>query len=181
MPEATEDAVFLIATSYQALGRANTGEDQTITCNSTVVLIFAAFFIEANLTHILEVMGELDRMRRDVGRKKPGLYPKLAWFYDKLVRHSEDTKRDQLFEASFKDAVYSQFPGLEELVDFRNGVAHGKIDRSRANPADASRLRQHAKDIVTQLFAIAATAGHEIPRSITYAMAISSNPEEEAA
>jgi len=58
MPEATEDAVFLIATSYQALGRASVGDDETMTCNCTVVLVFAAFFIEANLSHIIKERGD---------------------------------------------------------------------------------------------------------------------------
>ena len=181
MAEATEDAVFLIATSYQALGRASTGNDQTMLCNCTVVLVFAAFFVEANLSHILDVMDDYENMRRDVGIRHPGLYPKLAWFYNKWIARSASMNKETLYAPEYQEQVYAHFPGLRELVNFRNDVAHGKIMRPLANATDAPRLRQAAKAAVDRLFRIAGDAGHDIPRAITYQMAVSSAPESSPA
>ena len=80
MAEATGDAVFLFATSLQALGRAAQGDDETRTCNCTVVLIFAAFYTEANLTHIIKEMGEYKIMWQDLQGGNPGLYLKFSCF-----------------------------------------------------------------------------------------------------
>ena len=181
MPEATEDAVFLIATSFQALGRAKLGNDQTRTCNCTVVLIFAAFYIEANLTHIIDEMGDFNKMKSFVGGRNPGLYAKLSWFYNMYVRSKQSQDKDDLFTREFREELDGYFPGFEEIRDYRNNVSHGTIVKSLANYDDAIRLRGQAKDIVSELFAIAKKVGHEIPRAITYQMAISSELDEDDA
>ena len=90
MPEATEDAVFLIATSFQALERAKAGYEETMICNCTVVLVFAAFFIEANLSHIIAEIGESKAMNKSLDSKNPGLYPKLTWFYNEHIRQDKE-------------------------------------------------------------------------------------------
>src|SRR3970282_181199 len=54
MPEVTSDATLIIATSWQALGRAETGDERAGICNCTVMIGFAAFFIEANLNQFIE-------------------------------------------------------------------------------------------------------------------------------
>ena len=177
MPEATEDAVFLIATSWQALGRASHGDERTMTCNCTVVLVFAAFFIEANLTHIINEMGDSREMKVFVGRG--GLYPKLGWFYNKFVKDRKVTSKDDLFKDDFRRELFERFPGLEEIKRFRNGVAHGEIDKSLANRDDAKTLRDQAKVIVTDLFEIAEGEGHQIERVMTYERVISSDPDLE--
>jgi hypothetical protein len=128
MPEATEDAVFLIATSYQALGRAKAGDEETMTCNCTVVLVFAAFFIEANLSHIIREMGDLQKMKSFLNAKNPGFYPKLTWFYNEYVRRRKTEDREALFSNKFRKELYDYFEGLEEIHSFRNNVAHGKLD-----------------------------------------------------
>jgi len=47
MPEVTPDATLIIATSWQALSRAETGDERASICNCTVIIVFAAFFTVA--------------------------------------------------------------------------------------------------------------------------------------
>ena len=58
MPEVTSHASILIATSFQALDRVIKDNKETEICDSTIVILFAAFFIEANLNHIRNVMNK---------------------------------------------------------------------------------------------------------------------------
>lgn len=44
MPEGSEDATILIATSWQALKRAKAGDERTMITNCAVVIVFAGFF-----------------------------------------------------------------------------------------------------------------------------------------
>jgi hypothetical protein len=60
MAEGSKDAMILITTSWQALGRAIQNNPETIICDCSVVTLFAGFFIEANLNYIVE---ELDVKR----------------------------------------------------------------------------------------------------------------------
>jgi hypothetical protein len=75
-----------MATSWQALGRAlKEGADTTV-CNCTIVVLFAGFYIEANLNHIVRVPRLKRRVRRFMGHKKHlGLGDKLAWFYNDFI------------------------------------------------------------------------------------------------
>src|SRR5262245_43722618 len=85
MPEGSVDATILLATSWQALKRAKNGDERTMLCNCTVVVVFAAFFIEANLNHIVEEMGKTNEMLQFLGNRNAGLQHKLAWFYNNFV------------------------------------------------------------------------------------------------
>jgi hypothetical protein len=175
MPEATEDATFLIATSWQALGRARQGDERTETCDCTAVLVFAAFYIEANLNHLIEAMGDTDEMKQFFyPARHPGLQPKLAWFYNKHVAGGRAKTKDELQVSEFRKALLERFPGFEEIHQFRNEVSHGTIDRAVASLESAKRLRQQAKDIVADLFEMAARADHPIDRVTTYEMAVES-------
>ncbi len=98
MPEGTKDASVLIATSWQALGRARDGSESTILCNCTVVLIFAAFYIEANLNHIIEELGKTKDVEQFFNTKFTGLQNKLGWFYNSFVARSVAINRKQLFD-----------------------------------------------------------------------------------
>ena len=168
MPEASPDATIIIATSWQALGRANTGNVRTMICNCTVIIVFAAYYIEANLNHLIESMGKTKEIIDYYGYR-PGLQDKLVWFYitycadDKTIRNKKAYK-----------AIRHRFPGFDEIYNFRNDVSHGLINRTLANLDDAKRLRANAIDIVSDLFDIAMQAGCEIPRIVTYEFAISS-------
>ena len=54
MAEICNNAAMLIATSYQALNRAKTGDKNTMLCNCTVTILFASFFIKENLDVIIK-------------------------------------------------------------------------------------------------------------------------------
>jgi hypothetical protein len=89
LPEAGRHAPILIATSWQALGRAvNEGPD-TLLCNCTVVVLFAGFYVEANLNHIVQALRLRGRLKTFTnGKNHPGLQDKLAWFYNEFIaRH----------------------------------------------------------------------------------------------
>jgi hypothetical protein len=168
MPEASHDATITIATSWQALGRAETSDERMIISNCTVAIVFAAFYIEANLNHIIERMGKTYEMMEFYGYH-PGLRDKLAWFYIKFCADDKMKAKKEIYKE-----LIPRFPGFDGIYSFRNSVSHGEIDRSLANPEDAKRLRTQAKAIVNDLFNIAKQNGYEIPRGITYEAAISS-------
>ena len=168
MPEASPDATIIIATSWQALGRAETGDERTMISNCTVIIVFAAFYIEANINHIIESMGKRYEMMEYYGYR-PGLKDKLAWFYVKFCAEDKMITKNEIYME-----LIHKFPGFDEIYSFRNSVSHGVIERGLANLEDAKRLRSNAKVIVDDLFLIAKQAGYEIPRGITYEAAISS-------
>jgi hypothetical protein len=168
MPEASPDATIIIATSWQALGRAETGDERTRISNCTIIIVFAAFYIEANLNHIIETLGQTYEMMEYYGYR-PGLKDKLAWFYIKFCTDDKMKSKKEIIRE-----LKPRFPGFDEISSFRNGVSHGVIDRILANLEDAKNLRAQAKTIVDDLFDIAKQAGYEIPRGITYEATISS-------
>jgi hypothetical protein len=170
MAEINPDASFLIATSWQALKRAETGDERTMMTNCTVIIIFAGFFIEANLNHIIAEMGKVEDVSRFAGGGNPGLGAKLAWFYESFISKQELSTKKQIYEAMWQD-----FPEAEEIIEFRNKVSHGEIDREVANLEDAKRLRLSAKKLVDRLIDEAKEAGHPMERGTTYKLAIGSS------
>lgn len=178
MPEASKDAAILIATSYQALKRAENGDKSTEITNSIVIVLFAGFFIEENLSVITKKMKKHHEMTLFFGGKKNlGLLQKLAWFYNSFVKLNPFPNQKELFKKDVKgeflilEELEARFPGFREIYEFRNSVAHGEITRI-ARLKSATRLRTQAKAIVNDLFKIASKAGYEIPRNITYQVAI---------
>jgi hypothetical protein len=174
MTEVSEDATILLATSWQALSRAKNEGEQTMICNCTIVLVFAAFYIEANLNHIIGAMNKTTEMSRFLG-KKPGLQDKLAWFYNCYVARVKTPNKQQMYNNGIFKKLRRKFPGFNQIYQFRNKISHGKIDRSIANLDDAQRLRNNAKSIVDELFNIAAKTDHVIPKSVTYADVVAPN------
>jgi hypothetical protein len=175
MPEGSEDATILIATSWQALKRARSGDERTMLCNCTIVIVFAAFFIEANLNHIVETMNKTTEMSRFLGNRYAGLQDKLSWFYNCYVARLKALNKRQMFQNGIERKLRRKFPGFNEIYQFRNNISHGTIDRLAANLDNAETLRRRAKAIVDELYRIAANAGNEIPRSVTYEVAINPN------
>ena len=167
MPEATDDAAILIATSWQALNRAENGDERTMICNCTIVIVFACFFIEANLNHIIDIMNKTEDMKQFLHKRDPGLQGKLAWFYNCYDRVPKTCDKKKLYEE-----LRTRFPGFNEINQFRNDISHGKIVRSNLDNAES--LRKKAKAIVDELFKIAEQADCKISRPITYETAITS-------
>ena len=110
-------------------------------------------------------------------KKRPGMLEKFAWYYNYYVATSKAATKNELFtkDTSGKLLILSKlenrFPGIEEIHEFRNKVAHGEISRL-ANLENANRLRKQAKLIVNELFKISEKANYHIPRNITYDVAI---------
>lgn len=175
MPEGSIDAIVLISTSWQALKRAEQGDESTMMCNCTVVIVFACFFIEANLNQIIAKLGMTEEMIRFLYNKYPGLQDKLAWFYNKYVARDKATNKKQFKAKKIYRKMRRKFPGFSKIYNFRNNISHGVIDQSLANLKDAEKLRIKAKEIVDNLFIIASRTGVDIPRNITYEIAISGN------
>lgn len=175
MPEAGRHAPILIATSWQALGRAvNEGPD-TLICNCTVVVLFAGFYVEANLNHIVQTLHMRGRMKTFMGGKKhPGLQDKLAWFYNDFVAQAKSPDLRTAHRRGVAKKVRDYFPGFAHLYRFRNDISHGVINQSGRSLAQAQRLREQAKDIVSRLFGILERRGHTISRTTTYFQAIGS-------
>ena len=175
MPEAGQHAPILIATSWQALGRAvNEGPDALI-CNCTVVVLFAGFYVEANLNHIVQRLGMRSSLNAFTGGKKyPGLQDKLSWFYNEFVARVQSADLRTARRRGIARKVRRRFPGFAHLYRFRNDISHGVINKSGRSLAKAQRLRQQATETVAQLFAILERRGHPIPRTTTYWRAIRS-------
>lgn len=170
MAEINPDASFLIATSWQAQKRAETGDDRTMMTNCTIIIVFAGFFIEANLNHIIAEMEKIEDVSAFARGGNPGLGTKLAWFYKSYISRRDLSDKEQIYEA-----MWGEFPEVEEIIKFRNNVSHGDIDREVANLEDAKRLRLSAKNMVARLLAAAEDAGHPMDRGTTYKMAIGSS------
>ena len=173
MPEATEDATILIAKSWQALSRARNGDERTMICNCTVVIIFAGFYIESNLNHMIEKMNKKEELKQFFDKKShPGFQDKLGWFYNRYIDTPKAINKEQLYSRGINEKLKLRFQGFDIIYKFRNNIAHGIIDKSSANLKTAENLRIQAKSIVDDLYNIASQAGFEISRSITYELAI---------
>ena len=173
MPEVSKDASILIGISWQALKRAEKGDERTRISDCTVAIVFAGFFIEANFNQIIEVLNKKQEMLDFLNNKHPGLQDKLAWFYNAYIAQPKlNSRKEGMKELYTKLRV--KFPGFDKIYKFRNDISHGNIDSSTANLDDAEKLRVQAKSIVDELFKIAEQAtGQVIPRAIAYDDAIS--------
>jgi hypothetical protein len=76
---------ILIAISWQALNRALSGRADTTLCDCTVVILFAGFYLEADLNDLIQRLGRTREMRASLKKQTPGLGDKLASFYNEYV------------------------------------------------------------------------------------------------
>ena len=165
-------APVLIAISWQALNRALQGDPRTQLCNCTVMILFAGFFIEANLNYVVRRLGRTRDMQAFLGKRHPGSGDKLAWFYNEYgARSRVHSRQDRRWKRVHRN-VRARFPGFAELYRFRNDLSHGVVNSSALSLSEAQRLRKQAKDLVASLFAIAARNGHAVPQPIDYWKAI---------
>ena len=174
MAEGSKQAAILIATSFQALNRAFEGRQETLISDCTVLILFAGFFIEATLNHIIDHIGQSRQMRAFLHKRYPGMQDKLAWFYNEFVGRIRAPTKKELFDQGIESKLGRRFPGFPELYRFRNDISHGEINVSATSLARARRLRQQAKDLVGELYLIAEGAGHKVPRLVTYKAAVAS-------
>ena len=173
MAEVNVHSSILIATSYQALTRVKGQDQSTLICNCTVVIVFAAFFIEANLSYIIDKMGKTSELEKYAGLR-PGLGNKTAWFYNSYIARTkvnDKAFKNYKVKKRLHKAIARKFPGFAKIHKFRNNIAHGIINRDYR---DAEKLREQAKVIVDDLFEIACREGFPMERGVTYEVAINS-------
>jgi hypothetical protein len=168
MPEGTPDAAILIAISWQALNRAIRGSAKTRIADCTVLILFAGFFIEANVNYIVDQMNKTNEMRNFIGTPYPGLQDKLAWYYNIFVARKKASTRNQMYQMGIKAKLRRKFPGFATIYKFRNEISHGRVNRTANSVSDAKHLRIQCKAIVDDLFDIAARVGYSIKRVTTY-------------
>jgi len=174
MAEISNNAAILIATSFQALNRAKIDNKDTMLCNCTITILFASFFIEESLDVIIKKMKKERDMKTFLNKQKGehlGLLDKMAWYYNNYVSHIRIEDKNLLVNNKLLGKLEKSFPGFRRIYKFRNDVAHGKINR-RISLKETEQLRIQAKSIVDELLKISERAGCEIPREITYYMAI---------
>lgn len=172
MPEGSKDASLLIATSWQALNRAIQGNSDTEICESTIILLFASFFVEANLNYLIEKLHMKKQMREFLGMGYPGLQDKLGWYYNEYMAKTKAKSRKELFAKGIKAKLRRRYPGFATIYRFRNDLSHGKINRTARSLNEVLKLRQQAKTIVDDLFNVATEVGNPVRRVVTYQQAI---------
>lgn len=177
MPEASEDATLLIATSFQALQRLKSRNESTEICDCTITILFAAFFIEANLNFILykiNAWGRMEKFLNKNGRHQyPGLQDKLLWFYNEFIARKRAQNKNNFKQMDFYGKIRRKFPGFSDIYKFRNEISHGNMNMNLAKYDKAIDLRKKSKDIVENLFRIMKKAGYKIPRDKMYSQVIS--------
>jgi len=136
------------------------------------MVLFAGFYVEANLNYVVAQLGRTKDMRAFLGQRYPGLQDKLAWFYNEYAARTRAADKKTLYRRGIRLKLRRRFPGFAQLYRFRNDLAHGVVNSSARSLAKAHCLRKQAKDVVTSLFAIAARHGHAIPTPIDYYKAI---------
>ena len=163
---------ILIAISWQALNRALAGDPRTRECDCAVVIVFAGFYLEANLNDLIHRLGRESDMRVFLRRPYPGLQDKLGWFYNEYVPRPKAKTRDELFKHGIEQKLRRRFPGFAELYRFRNEIAHGIVNASAKSLKKTQHLRKQAKQISKSLFEIAGANGHMLQPSTDYFKAI---------
>jgi hypothetical protein len=166
MSEGSEDAAILIATSHQALKRIDKGLQDTLITDCTVVILFAGFYVEATLNYILEFTGRKSEMSafplakdKPYGKNQPGMKDKLGWFYNAFVEETPFSNWADLREGGINAKLDEKFPGFDKIHSFRNDISHGRINGAAKSLETTRKLRQQAKDLVTQLYNITALGG----------------------
>jgi hypothetical protein len=138
----------------------------------TVLVLFSGFYVEATLNHIVECMGETQRMEAFFAPSNPGLHNKMAWLYNEHVGRRRASTSRQLYSAGIDAKLRRRFPGFGPLHNFRNDISHGRINPSARSLARAQKLRRQAKKMADALYAISSKAGFRVPRLKTYDDAI---------
>jgi len=175
MAKKDRNSPILIAISWQALNRLKAGNPATQECDCAVVIVFAGFYLEADLNDLIRRMGR----ERDMltffdphRRRRPGLQDKLAWFYNEYVARSKAKSRDALYGRCIKTKLRRRFAGFAELYRFRNDLAHGRVNANAKSLRKTEFLRERAKDISRALFEIAGAHGYALKPSTDYYGAI---------
>lgn len=165
MPEISDNAAILLATSYQAKNRAELHTGDLRKCNSIVVLIFACFYLEETIEVVIQKLEKSNDVIDFTNRSNPGLLGKFAWFYNNYLFEEPKSSFSYFFEGKVKEilqALDSAFPRFQDLYNFRNDISHGKINKFAMDLSEVCQLRQAAKDIVNELLRITNLEKHRV-------------------
>ena len=174
MPEAGKHAPVLIAISHQAREQQiASGDPLTLRANCTIIIVFAAFYIEATVNAIVDQMDVRPKMESFLNPENnkyahPGMQAKLAWFYNEFVATEKAADKSELGKMGIYDQLEPKFPGYAEIRDFRNDVSHGKIGPAADDLAKALALREQAKAIRAELYAIGKRHDPKVDPDTTY-------------
>jgi len=172
MSEVSKNAAIFLATSYQALDRAEKTGGAIKFCNSIVTLIFACFYMEETIDIIIETLNKSDEMHKFLNDDYPGIFKKFAWFFNYYLSDDKKSKDRLLKNQNYSytmEVINQAFPHFKELYKFRNNISHGKINEIVQNFENVIIFRQAAKDKVTKILNI---SNLNEMRNITYQSAI---------
>ena len=79
-------------------------------CNCTIIIVFAAFYIESNLNHIIETMSKTKEMI-DYYEHRPGLQEKLIWFYISYYTNDKTIMNKKVYKE-----IRNRFVGFNESI-----------------------------------------------------------------
>jgi hypothetical protein len=174
MAEGNPDTAILVAISFQAMSRLDRlAREATRVADTTVMLFFAAVYLEGTLDYIVSFSGKKRRMLKFLYPKKrrrysrPGLQQKLAWFHNECIAVERCPDRASLTNRKIGARLRFLFPGFGRLKAFRNAVAHGHIEE--VDLSMARKLRDGVKTVVDRLYDAAEQEwGRKIDRITTY-------------
>jgi hypothetical protein len=184
MAEGNPDTAILVAISFQAMQRLKRQSEETRVADTTVMLLFAALYLEGTIDYIVSFSGKNRRMitflnplpkskKKSKKRRRrflPGLRLKLTWFHNECIAANRCPGRVSL-KPKIGSRLRRMFPDFRVLNAFRDSVAHGHIHE--IDPARAKDIRGERKDVVNRLYdAAEAKWGTHVDRITTYDAAI---------
>ena len=174
--EVSEDARFLINTSYQAYVRIDVNDTDTLYFNILVAIFFLGMYLEESIDHIIEQMdGKYEEMKVYLKPHPPGLLNEFVWYYNEFIAEKngepKEVKGDIYFNKNLPETIgklEKEFEGFTTIYQFRNDIAHTKlndaINRIKSEYVDIANvdaLRTCAKKITDKLVNIAQDAGYK--------------------
>jgi len=165
MPEATQDAMFLITISWEALNRSAQEDNDSRISDHLITMFFSVVFIEANLNYIVNYLS-LSTDLISFYKNRPGLRIKLCYFYNRFIARKKVNRYCQLKNIDKK--IQRKFKDFNQLNNFRDNLAHGYVDPNICTIKNARSFRKSAKDIVDELFKVLEKKGYKIERKTTY-------------
>jgi hypothetical protein len=159
MAEGNPDTAILVAISFQAMQRLkHLPREDTRVADTTVMLFFAAVYLEGTVDYIVGAYGKKRSMfkflyPRGRGRHQhPGLKQKLAWLHNACIAQDGDrcNSRSMLTYRKIGARLRYMFPGFRKLNDFRNTVGHGRV--LEVSFGEALALRKETKATVDRLY-----------------------------
>jgi hypothetical protein len=152
MPEVCQNATILLAISWQAFDRIKSDRFDLRVCDSVVAIVFSCFYMEESFNVIIDEV-----VKRNHDLKKPsrdsGMLKKCLWLFNELYLDNE-----QRLENPYKKTnnefdlllpLCQEFPEFRKLLQLRNDISHGEVEKIIPYLDEISHLRQSAKDIIT--------------------------------